>query len=135
MTDGQGIVLPEPSELTQPFWDACQDDRLVVQQCTDCNTKFFTPLPACPACQSQNWSWAESPGTGTLYSFTVVHRPAQPDRPVPYVIGIVDLDDGWTMLSNIVDCDFDTLHCSQKVDVRYVATESGSKLPMFTPST
>jgi uncharacterized OB-fold protein len=91
-----------PSELTGPFWEACARGELVVQQCRSCSTRFFTPLPACPACRSLEWSWEPSPGTGTLYAFTEVHRAPSPDIAVPYVIGIVDLDDGWTMMTTIV---------------------------------
>lgn len=131
METNAGIPLPEPSELTRPFWEGCRQGELRVQRCDDCGRRFFTPLPACPACLSRNWAWVASSGAGTLYSFTVVRRPARPDRPVPYVIGLIDLDEGWTMMSNVVDCDPDRLRCGARVAVRFQPLSDEIVLPMF----
>ena len=85
-------------------------------------------------CLSTEWSWEPSPGTGSLYAFTEVHRPPSPDIPVPYVVAIVDLDDGWTMLTNLVDCEAADLRSGQRVRVRFAATTGGAVLPCFTPA-
>jgi uncharacterized OB-fold protein len=74
-----------------------------------------------------------SPGTGTLYSFTEVHRPPSPDVDLPYVLAIVDLDDGWTMLTNVVDYTSGELRCGQRVRVHFLDIGNGAVLPCFAP--
>jgi uncharacterized OB-fold protein len=73
--------IPQPDDLTRPFWEACARHELVVPTCGGCGTRFFTPLPVCPNCHRADWTWEPSPGTGTLYSFTEVHRPPNPRTP------------------------------------------------------
>lgn len=98
-------------EYTEPFWQAAAEDRLVVPRCTKCGTFRLPPLPVCHECQSEGFDWFELPGTGTVYSFTVVRHPLHPGLAdiCPYVSGIVELDGtpgvGARLLVNIVDCE------------------------------
>lgn len=125
---------PEADDLTRPFWEACGRRQLTVQECARCQHRFFTPSAACPACLSLDWTWQPSPGTGTLYSFTEVLRPPSADFEVPYILAVVDLDDGWTMLSNVVGATADELVCGQPLRVEFVEAEGGVLLPCFTPT-
>ncbi|MBF6621578.1 MAG: OB-fold domain-containing protein [Patulibacter sp.] len=95
--------MPEPSELTEPFWAAARERRLVRPCCNACGASFFTPQIACPRCLSTDWAYRESGGRGTVYSATVVHRAPYPGFTSPYHVAIVDLDEGWSMLTNIID--------------------------------
>ena len=97
-------LIPSPSALTKPFWDATASHKLVRPVCRQCGKNFFTPQIACPRCRSQDWEWVESNGKGTVYSAVVVYRPPEPGFSVPYILAIVNLDEGWNMLSNIVNC-------------------------------
>lgn len=138
MNEVRNALLPGATaheELTAPFWKGCEEGELRVQQCQDCKTRFFTPLPACPSCLSRDWSWTTSPGTGTLYSFTVVSYLPGAARPVPYILAIVDLDDGWTITSNLVDCGLDEARCGLRVHVCFVKDQEGRVLPQFAPLT
>ncbi len=94
---------PDPSPLTEPFWAAARERRLVRPYCPACDRSFFTPQIACPRCLSTEWEYRESSGRGTVYSATVVHRAPYPGFTSPYHVAIVDLDEGWQMLSNVVD--------------------------------
>lgn len=94
---------PDPSPLTEPFWAAARERRLVRPYCAACDHSFFTPQIACPRCLSTDWEYRESSGRGTVYSATVVHRAPYPGFTSPYHVAIVDLDEGWQMLTNIVD--------------------------------
>lgn len=79
-----------------PFWEACAQSRLVVQQCTDCRTLRWPPRPTCSICGGVALTWPEVGGTGRLYSWTVVGR-AYVDafaEVVPYAVGVIELDDG-----------------------------------------
>jgi len=131
--DSNGRPLPEPSRLSKPFWDGCRVHHLVVPRCDECGTRFFGPEVVCPTCWSRSWRWVESPGTGTVYSFSVVYRPGHPSLEVPYVLASVDLDDGWTMLTNIVDCPPEEVRIGAAVGVRFEDVTDEISLPMFAP--
>ncbi|HEX3468089.1 MAG TPA: OB-fold domain-containing protein [Candidatus Elarobacter sp.] len=72
-------------------------------------------------------------GTGVLYSFTVVYRSPFDDLPAPYVVGLVKLDEGPTILSNVVDCDPASLVCDLPVEVTYQTLRDDVVIPVFRP--
>ena len=131
---GSALVDRRNRELTGPFWAAVDDHRLVRPVCLRCGLSFFTPRFACPACQSTEWRYVDSVGTGTVYSHTTVHRPPVPERAAPYVIAIVDVDEGWHMMTWIVGCATDHVHIGQRVRVVFVAGPDGLSVPSFAPS-
>jgi uncharacterized OB-fold protein len=94
--------MPAPSLLSEPFWSAAARRELVSPLCGACGSRFFIPEPICPRCGQAGWTWSPSPGRGVIESFTVVHRSPDPDLLAPYVLAVVDLDDGWTMLTRLV---------------------------------
>ena len=89
----------------------------------------YYPRALCPFCLSDKVSWQEAKGTGTIYTYSVTRR----GGPVPYCIAYVKLDEGVSMMTNIVDCDLDTVRCDQKVKVVFKKSEGGVSIPMFTP--
>ncbi len=125
--------LPRPSDLTTPFWEACKRNELLVQQCHDCGHKFFPPLAACSKCFSTNVDWVRSSGKGVVYSFSVLHREPTPGFPVPTVLAIVDLDDGYAMLTNIVGCPSNKVKIDMPVEVTFETCSPEISLPMFQP--
>ena len=74
--------------------------------------------------------WTDVSGFGTIYSVSVTRRAG----PIPYAIAYVKLDEGFTLLTNIVDCDLDSLRIDQRVKVSFKPTEGGAMIPMFTPA-
>jgi hypothetical protein len=126
-------------EMTQPFWDAAVEGRLTVPRCTQCGTFVLPPAPFCFVCQSESFEWTELPGTGTIYTFTVVRHPLAPHLAdvVPYVSGIVDLDGtqgaGARMIVNIVDCDPETVKVGDKVRIRFDKVSDTYAVPRFVP--
>jgi len=123
--------LPAPlvSPETKDYWDAAGEGRLLVRKCTACGEAHHYPRTICPFCFSDKTAWITASGKGTLYSYSVMRR-----APVPYVMAYVTLAEGPTMMTNIVDCDFDKLRIGQDVKVVFKATEGGPSLPMFTPA-
>lgn len=91
-----------PSDLTRPFWRAAAQGRLVRPVCNECQHNFFTPSLVCPSCLSENWEYQSSNGLGHVYSHTTVHRGPDQTWTVPYVLAIVDLVEGWSMLSRLM---------------------------------
>lgn len=105
-----------------------------MQECDACGRRFFTPEVACIHCGSTAWHWATSPGRGTVYTFTLVHRPPGPGFDVPFVLAAVDLDDGWTMMTNIVDCPPEAVVIGMRVAIRFVTATEEISLPCFAPA-
>jgi uncharacterized protein len=93
--------MTQGEPLTAPFWAAAAQGRLVRPVCDQCGHGFFPPAWCCPRCHCESWTYRESSGRGRVYSHTTVHRGPDPSWPVPYVLAIVDLDEGWSMLSRI----------------------------------
>lgn len=95
---------PTVIALTRPFWEAAAEGRLLVQRCEDCGKAVFYPRGICPHCWSPRLKWDEASGRGRLKSFSVVHKPGHPSwLPVaPYVVGLVELEEGPTMTSFIL---------------------------------
>jgi len=133
MAEFERPPLPTPSELTQPFWDAAVRRVLVRPVCDVCRVSFFTPQVVCPACGSEAWSYEPSVGTGSVHTFTVVHRPPSPAFCAPYVLADVDVDDGWNLLTNIEGCDSEQVHVGMRVRVRWRQLDDRITLPVFGP--
>jgi uncharacterized OB-fold protein len=91
----------EASAYGAPFWAGCEHGELLVQECADCGQRIFPPEPACPGCLGGDLTWIASRLTGTVYSFSIVYRSPGPAHPAPYVLAVIDMDDGWSLLSNI----------------------------------
>lgn len=121
------------SELTKPFWEAAKDGRLLYQRCSGCDRAFFRPEIACPHCRSREWTWQESKGEGTLYSFSVMHRAATPAFTAPFIFAAVELDEGYPMFTNLVGLEPDDAKIGMRVKVLFHAVGDDT-LPYFAPA-
>lgn len=94
---------PTPTPLTQPYWDGARERELLFQRCTDCAATVFPPRGHCTTCWRRSLRWERSTGHGRLASETLVHRPGHPGfaDAAPYSVALVDLDEGFRMLSNV----------------------------------
>ena len=119
--------------LTGEFWAGVDRGELLRPVCVRCERSFFTPQVICPFCGNEQWGYEPSAGLGTVYSFSVVHRPPEPAFEAPYVLAIVDVVEGWHLLSRIVDCPPEAVHIGMAVQVRFVAGPDGALLPAFAP--
>jgi uncharacterized OB-fold protein len=122
---------PEPNEFTAPFWDAVRAGRLVVPECGPCGRRFFVPEVLCPHCGAREWSWQPSPGEGRIYSLSLVHQAVDPAQPTPFVLAAVDLDDGWTMLTQVVDTDPARVAIGDRVAFAPTPVNDEFSLPTF----
>lgn len=98
--------LPEPTEVTRPFWDAAREHRLVIQRSAMTGKYVFYPRSVSPFAPGDELVWTEVSGKGKVYSFTVARRATAPQWAAdgPYVIAIVELDEGPHMTANILGC-------------------------------
>ena len=123
------IPAPQPTPEVQPFWDAAAQGRLLIKRCAACGKLHHYPRAICPFCLSDATEWREASGRGTIYSYSVMRR-----VPAPYAIAYVTLEEGVTMMTNIVDCDLNAIRIGQTVRVVFKPTEGGPPVPMFTPA-
>lgn len=125
--------------MTQPFWDAARQGRLVAPRCASCGTFRLPPAPFCWICRASDVEWIELPGTGTVYTYTVVRHPLHPDLAgvVPYVSGLIELDGtqgaGARMLANIIDCDPDRIGIGTRVRIVFDHVNERMSVPRFRP--
>ena len=123
------IGSPETNPETKPFWDGCAAGKLLVPKCSACGRSHWYPRGLCPYCFSDKLEWVAASGKGTIYTVSVMER-----AEVPYAIAYVKLAEGPSMMTNIVDCDFDGLHIGQPVAVVFKDSEDGPPVPMFRPA-
>lgn len=125
---------PPTSEVSQPFWDATRERRFLIQWCGPCERPIFYPREVCPQCLTgQGLEWRESNGNGTVYAASVQHKPANPmmaDR-VPYVVALVELDEGIRIMSNVVNCPPDDVTVGRPVRLTWEPLSDGRNLPQF----
>ncbi|CAM3131768.1 Zn-ribbon domain-containing OB-fold protein [Mycobacterium colombiense] len=125
-------LMTEPSELTAEFWKAASQQQLVAPRCNGTGRYFFPPERCVPGTASTDWSYAECSGRATVYTFSVVHRPPSADFDAPYILAVVDLEEGCAMLTNIVDCSPDEVRVGMPVQVAFLEVDGGA-LPVFRP--
>jgi uncharacterized OB-fold protein len=120
-------------ELTDPFWAAARDGVLVRPVCNACGANFFVPQLICPSCHSEAWSYQPSSGRGTIYSYTAVHRSPEPAFDAPYVLAIVDIQEGWSMLTRLLEPVPDGPLFGMIADVEFTAdpVQPDRQLPTF----
>jgi uncharacterized OB-fold protein len=125
-------AIPDPliNPESKRWWDAAGEQRLLIGACRDCGKHHFYPRALCPHCMSDRTDWIQAGGAGVIYSYSVMRRGA----PAPYAIAYVTLDEGVTVLTNLVDCDFDALAIGQRVRVVFRPSAGGAQVPVFTPA-
>jgi uncharacterized protein len=128
---GQKRAIPPPviTAETRPYWEGAAAGQLLIKHCTACGEFHHYPRSICPFCGSDRTEWRQASGRGTVYSFSVMRRAAE-----PYAIAYVTLEEGVTLMTNIVDCDLDQIRIGQAVRVVFKPSDSGPPVPMFAPA-
>jgi len=123
-------IPPSPviTAETAAYWQAANEGRLLLRRCKASGKAYYYPREHSPFVGGTDTEWVQASGLGRVYSFSVQVR-AKP----AYCIAYVELDEGPIMLSNLCQTDFDSVHIGQRVQVVFVASENGQKVPMFRP--
>jgi uncharacterized OB-fold protein len=126
--------LPDPDGVSAPYWQAAAEGRLLIQQCPSCGNRQWYPRALCTACGADP-EWLECSGQGKVHTFTVVRQyGARPFREeLPYVIAMVELDEGPMMLGAITDCEPDDVRIDLPVDVYFVKAADDIGIPYWRP--
>src|SRR6266513_5671442 len=131
--------LPQPDLETSEYWEAAKQGKLLVKRCNGCGKTFFYPRVYCPNCWSAETEWQQASGRGRVYTFTVVHQNDLPpfNERVPYVVAIVELEEGVRMTSNIEDVAPEDVRCDMPVHVAFREERRDDEriaLPVFRPA-
>ncbi|MEO8538632.1 MAG: Zn-ribbon domain-containing OB-fold protein [bacterium] len=127
--------LPEPTAVTQPFWDGLKQHKLMLQRSKKGKTTIYYPRSVSPFGPKDELTWVECSGKGEVYSFTVARRPTAPQwsDAGPYVIAIVELNEGARVTANIVECPPENVQIGMKVEAVYEDVTPEVTLLQFRP--
>ena len=137
MTDTAARPLRPRPALTQDntfFFDGADAGKLLIQRCAACATLRHPPRPACAECRSFEWDTVESTGTGTVYSYVVVHHPQVPAFDYPLPIAVVELEEGTRLVADLIGVAPEAVTIGMPVAVEFVAVDDELTLPMFRPT-
>ena len=121
-------VFPPPvTPETQKFWDAATAGKLLYGFCKACKEPHYFPRPHCPFCFSESVEWKEASGRATIYTYSIMHR----SPTGPYAIAFVTLEEGPSLLTNIVDSDLGAIRIGNAVKLIFKPSEGGPPVPFF----
>jgi uncharacterized OB-fold protein len=131
-------AVPAVTELTQPFWDAAKQGRLAIQCCQDCRHYNHPPRPLCDACLSDKLAFEDVSGSGTVWSYTVMHQKSVAgfEETVPYLTALVELDEQPMLLlpTNLPGVEAADVTIGRRVRVTFTPLDGDFVLPQFVPS-
>ena len=131
----EGRPLPRPDNISKVYWEAAARGEVLFQECPRCGNRQWYPRAACIACGADP-GWATSSGRGTVHTYTVVHQNlAEPWRNMtPYVVAMVELEEGPRVMTNITGCDPGEVYVGMSVEAYTVEVEEGLGLPFWRPA-
>lgn len=127
--------LPRVDNVSAPYWKAAAEGRLLYQECPACGHRQLYPRAMCTACAATP-EWREASGRGSVHTYTVIHQNhAEPFRDqLPYVVAMVELDEGPRMMTNITDCDPADVSIGMAVELHTVTIDDELGLPLWRPA-
>jgi len=136
MSDKPQKWVPERTPETAEYWLGCLRHELMIQRCAACGRHQFYPRLLCSACSSRTLDWVRASGRGSVKSFTIIRRAVSeayvPD--VPYVVALITLEEGPTIMSNVCGCDVAAVRIGLPVEVVFEDWSAEVSIPKFTPA-
>ena len=135
MTEAPLKHFPRPTPETEVYWEGCRRHELLLQRCTQCSEFQFYPRIICTNCSSDDLEWVKGSGRGRVLTFAIVRRAVSEAyaADVPYVVALIQLDEGPTMMSNVVQCDPETVKIGSPVEVIFEDWSEEISIPQFRP--
>jgi uncharacterized protein len=129
----KGIPAPNPSPRSALYWADTRDHRLSYQRCSNCGFVGLRTFSVCARCLGRDSERHLSAGKGSLYSWTVVWRAPDPSFSVPYAPAVVEMDEGFFMVSAVIGCEIDQLSPGMRLKVEFHEASDEVTLPYFAP--
>lgn len=124
-------IAPASTPDTEFFWNGLRENKLLIQRCGGCRQLRHPPRPMCPHCRSLEWEAIESSGRGTVYSYVVPHEPKFPFFEYPFVVVLVELEEGVRLVSNLTGIDPSEVTPGLPIEVYYQSFDDGLVLHQF----
>ena len=128
------VVRPVISHDTTFFWEGTAAGELRIQRCPACGTLRHPPGPMCPSCGADKQDWIVASGQATVFSYVVHHHPPVPGKTLPFVVALVELDEGVRMLGELLDVDPADVEIGMPVEVALTEVDDGLTLPNWRPA-
>ena len=128
-------LAPTVTPDTAFFWDGVREHKLLIQRCASCGTLRHPPRPMCSQCRSVEWDAVAASGRGELFSFVMPHHPAFPWFEYPYIVALVELEEGVRLVANLVGVAPDDAEIGMSVQVEFEHHDNDVVLPAFRPAT
>lgn len=128
--------LPQPTSTSAPFWEAAHRGHLALQYCSACDNFQYYPRVICANCWNEDIQWRRCSGRARVYSYSVCHVAGLPafKHEVPYVVSVVELEEGVRMTTNIVDCDPGEVYIGMAVEAVFRRVTDDCTLVEFRPA-
>ena len=126
---------PKASDEATTFWDATREQRFVLPWCTACDTGIWYPRLVCPGCLGTAIEWREISGAATVYACSIHWKPGtgRTADEGPYVVALVDLEEGVRMMTNVVECPPTDVEVGMPARLAWEPLSDGRHLPVFRP--
>ncbi|CAN5624378.1 OB-fold domain-containing protein [soil metagenome] len=126
-------LAPPVTEVSQPFWDATEEQRFLFPWCRSCEQPFWHPRPFCPRDLSTDIEWRQASGTCVVHAASGMPKPAHPgmEGREPYVVAIVELDEGVRLMSNVVGGDPWSVAVGDRIHLAWEPLADGRHLYVF----
>jgi hypothetical protein len=133
MTDISGRNLPHPTPDTATYWEGCRNGKLMIQRCSACGHYQFYPRLLCTECMSAEVESIQASGCGKVVSYTIVRQAISQAyaADVPYVVALIRLDEGPTMMSNVIGCDPEQVEIGMPVEAIFEKWSEEITVPKF----
>jgi len=133
-------ALEVPTRIPSPrghdnkwWWDACDEGKVLIQRCKNCDTLRHPPRPMCGECQSMDWDSIESTLDGEIMSYTCLRHPVIPGYPKDPICAVIKLAEGTHFVANLVGCEYEELSIGMKVKGKVEQVDEKTVLPQFYP--
>lgn len=139
--ESSGAASTVPTRMEPPmnpdnewWWNQIGKGVLAIQKCDGCGVLRHPPRPMCGACRSGDWSFEAASGKGSVYSYVVMHHPKFPGYEYPLIVGLIELEEGTRLVSNVVGCGPEDVHVGMPVRLSLEEVPGGQTLPFFRPA-
>ena len=136
MTREPAKLMLVPTAESEAFWQGCAEGRLLIQRCNACGHHQFYPRVLCTACSGADIAWHEASGSGRVKSFTIIRRAVTEAYAgdVPYIVALIELTEGPTLMSNVVGCEVEDVCIGMNVAVCFDRRTEEISVPVFAPT-
>ena len=135
-SENSAPAKPQPriTSCAEYYWQQAGQNKLTMPYCRQCDKVFYYPRHWCPSCFNQDLGWQQVSGRGKVYSYSVIYQSPFPSyqADIPYVLAIIELEEGPRMMTNVVNCDAEHVRVDMAVQVTF-ERRGAMKIPQFEP--